>query len=449
MKEKAIFATLAPLCDNSDDLAKSRWGVLSFNYICGIITSLMTGTYFTGIMLEMDASDEYISAVTVAITICGFAQFFSPLILERIKKRKPFLLVMRSLYHLFNIVLLGVIPLIPAERNHVLALFIGAVIIANLINALTISGLSIWHIQSIPEHHRSDFFTLANIGVSVLNSLTVFLAARMVDGLGDSGATLGGIGSPMLGFLIIRAIGALIGIAELIILAGIKELPYQENESRKIDIRTLFVPLKNRAFMKVILIYIFYYFVSAIIGRYFQTYLLSVVHMSYTYQSLSSVIGVPIVLLSSPIWSYLLRKTSWKRILPIAIIGMAAGYFFNTLITEGTQYFHIFCCVIYSIFHVAVSIIFSFLPYENMPKTDRTAYISFFTISGSIAGLLGNLFGIAFMSAVQDISFTLFGLAITEYQLLNLVQTLLFIPVSVYSIFATREHKSKTLCEEE
>jgi Na+/melibiose symporter-like transporter len=435
MKNSSLFASLR---DNSDGLAKSRRGVLGFNYLSGVITLLMTGTYFTGLMLEMGARDGYISAVTVAITICGFAQFFSPLLLERMKKRKLFLLIMRALYHLFNVVMIGVIPLLPLQRNATLSLFIAAVIAGNLVNALSLSGLSIWHIQNVPEHSRSDFFTLANVGVSLFNTAANFSVARMVDAFKSSGVSLFGIDSPMIAFLAIRAIALVMAAVELILLSTVKEHPYEKSTEHKIDLRSLFIPLRNREFMRVITIYIAYYFTSAVIGRYFQTYLLDVVKMSYTYQSLSSVCGLPIVLIMSPVWSRLLRKCSWEKVLPIAILGTAAGYFFNTLITSTTQYFHIACCATYSSFHVAVAIIFSFLPYEKMPNTDRTTYISFFTISGSIAGLLGNLFGMLFMNLFGRAEFTLFSLPITAYQLLNLVQTGFFVLIAIYSVFATK-----------
>ena len=83
------------LTDNSDGLAKSRCGALMYAYLSGFITRMVTMTYFVGLMLEMGADEKYISAVTVTITITGFLQFLSPILLEKLNRRKTFLMAMR------------------------------------------------------------------------------------------------------------------------------------------------------------------------------------------------------------------------------------------------------------------------------------------------------------------------------------------------------------------
>lgn len=435
--------TLDVLKDGGDGLGKSRRRVLGYNYLSNVVASLMSGAYFTGLMLEMKASDSYISTVTLIITICGFAQFFSPLVIERMRQRKTFLILMRVFYHIFNTVMIGIVPLLPISTYARLFIFMIFVATSNLISALTASGISVWHIQSIPEEKRSDFFTVSHIGFQLLNTLTSFSAGRLVDTFSHSSVTLFSIGSPLIAFLIIRVIALVMGGAEIILLSGIKEHPYERADTSRIALKELFIPIKDRAFMRIILIYVLYFFSAGIIGRYFQTYLIDVVHMSYTYQSISGVIGLPIVLLLAPVWSALMRKISWSKVLPIALFGTSVGYFFNTLITESTQYFHILCCVFYSSFNSAVSIIFAFLPYTAMPQHNRTAYISFFTISGSIAGLFGNLFGMLFMSVVKGAKTHIFGLTITSYQLLNLTQTICFVLLAIYTAFAVKRSDKK------
>ena len=303
------------LSDNSDGLAKSRRGALLYAYLADFITYTVTMTYFVGLMLEMGASDGYISAVTVVITACGFVQFVAPLLLEGMKTRKRFLMTMRALYHSLYIVIIGVIPLLKISKPVMLSLFMATVILANAVNSLSLPGISIWHIQNIPEEKRSDFFTLSNVGVKILNALTGFLGGMLVDSFKENGIGTHGISPAMLAFLLIRAIALVAAVAEIASLATIKEHPYVQSsdEKEKINLKMLFVPMKNRAFMKVITINIAYLFICAMIGKYFQVYLLDVVKMSYTYISLSSVVGLPIVLLMTPVWSYLLKKLSWNE----------------------------------------------------------------------------------------------------------------------------------------
>ena len=437
MNLKLNSTPLGVLTDDSDGLAKSRVGALLYAYLSDFIIYTVTMTYFVGLMLEMGAGDAYISAVTVVITACGFVQFVAPLLLEKMRKRKRFLITMRAVYHFLYIVVIGIIPLMNFSRLVMLSAFMSAVVLGNIINSLSAPGISVWHIQNIPERKRSDFFTLSNVGIKILNALTGFLAGVLIDTFKENSISAFDVSPTMLAFLIIRALALIAAVLEIASLAVIKEHPYADGlaEKEKTSLKMLFLPVKNRAFMRVIVINIAYLFISAMIGKYFQIYLLDVVQMSYTYISLSSVIGLPIVLLMTPVWSYLLKKLSWSRVMMIALVGTAAGYFFNTLITAQTQIFHVFCCVLYSSFSVAISIIFAYLPYVCMPSANRTAYMSFFTIAGSVAGLLGNLFGILFMNLAGGLEFYMFGLKITAYQALNLVQTLSFLCLAGYTAF--------------
>ena len=57
-------------------------------------------------------------------------------------------------------------------------------------------------------------------------------------------------------------------------------------------------------------------------------------------------------------------------------------------------------------------------------------------ISGSAASLLGNLAGIIFMSLAGGVEYYFLGLKITGYQTLNLIQTVLFVLLGIYSALA-------------
>ena len=431
---------LSVLFDNSDGLIKSRRGALLYAYLSNFITNIVTSTYFVGLMLEMGADERYIGAITVTITVCSFLQFLSPLLLEKIEKRKKYLITLRVIYHLLYVVVVGIIPLLSIQHNLMLILFMITVILANIVNAMTLSGLSVWHIQNIPEDMRPNFFTLSNIGSQVINAIAGFCASRFVDIFEAEQINWLGISPLLLAFLFLRLVALIAAIGEFSALAVIKEHPYVSHaveKKTKTGIKMILTPLTDRLFMKTILIYVFYLFIASMIGKYFEVYLLEFAEMSYTYISLSGIISLPIVLLMSPLWAYFMRKLSWTKVMPIALTGTAIGYFFNTLITPTTQFFHILCSAFYSSFYIAIAIIFAFLPYVNMPETNRTAYISIFTISGSVAGLLGNLTGILFMSVSEGLEYYLFGLKITNYQTLNLIQTILFLFLTVYTIIFT------------
>ena len=85
------------LSDNSDGRVTGRRGMLIGGYFTNLVSCLIMGNYFTGLLLSMNADDIYISYINMATTLCGFLQFVAPLMLERMKKRKTFLMIMRCL----------------------------------------------------------------------------------------------------------------------------------------------------------------------------------------------------------------------------------------------------------------------------------------------------------------------------------------------------------------
>ena len=161
--------------------------------------------------------------------------------------------------------------------------------------------------------------------------------------------------------------------------------------------------------------------------------------MSYTYISLSGIIGLPFMLLFTPLWSSLIDRFSWKKILPFAMIGTAFAYFFNTWITANTQFFHIIVMIFYQTFASCITLIFAFLPYVSMPKSYQTAYLNLFTICGTLASFGGILFGDVFMKATEGLTLNIFGITLVNYQYLNLVQAIPMLLIGVASFAALKK----------
>lgn len=412
------------LFENSDGTAPSRRFVLLSTLLTGIITNLSAGTYFTGLMLAIGADEIYISYITIATTLCGFVQFASPLLLERMIRRKPFLLWMRSLYYFFDIPLLALIPIVPMAQELRLGCFMAAIILRNLFNAVSASGISVWQIQSVPPQKQTAYFTFSNLGGSVIGIVTAFLASRLVDTCEANAVCIGGISPTVLAILLLRACALMLVIPDMCFLLKIREYPYTkaENTAESRGLRLLLQPLTRKRFMLTVSIFFIWTFINSIIGEFFDVYLINYVNMSYTTISLAALISTPMILIMTPFWAFIINRFGWYRALSVSIAGYAFAFFFNVVITEQTQYFYFVVMILVYLFLPCMNIVFAYLPYINMPDTNRTAYISISALCTTLFSFAGNFFGNRFMYFTQGYELTLFGFTMTNYQYINLLQ---------------------------
>ena len=434
------------LIDNSDNSANDRRRHLLYTCFTGVITTIIMGTYLTGLMIEMGADDDYISLCSALTSLCSIAQLVAPLLFERIRLRKKILIACRVAYQFMNIVLIGIIPILPIPKPLMLVLFIAVIITLNLINSLSVPGISIWLMQCIPENKHSDYFTTSALFCHIISAMSGVFAGHLLDNFKADGTTFGGLTPAMCAFLILRFIALLFCIFEIACMIRISEKPYQlVDKKRGVGLRLLFEPLKNGRYVKIIMIYILYSFTAGIVGEYFIIYLINIVKVPYTLFSYSLLTSLPFYFIMIPVFAKLVNKYTWMKILPFLIVGSGAAYIFNMLITLETQFYYHIVMIVYYMFAPSITVVFSYLPYTNMPGENRTSYISLFTISGIVAAFLGRLCGILFMNITDGFVLNIFGKEFVNYQYLNLLQFVLFTLTALYAaIIGKSFSKNKT-----
>ena len=422
------------LVDNSDNGANDRRHRMLYNCFTGVITTIIMGTYLTGLMIEMGASDNYINLSSALTSLCSMAQLIAPMLFERIRLRKKILIACRVAYQFMNIVLIGVIPILPIPKPLMLVLFMTVIVALNLINSLSLPGISIWLMQCIPENKHSDFFTTSSLLAHIISAISSVFAGNLLDNFKAGGISFGGLTPAMCAFLLLRFIAFLFCILEVACLIRISEKPYElVDKKRSVGLGLLLQPMKNAQFMKIIVIYILYNFTSGIVGEYFNIYLLDIVKVPYTLFSYSALTSLPFYFIMIPVFAKLVNKHTWRKILPLLILGSGTAYIFNMLITLQTQFYYHIVMIVYYMFAPSVVVVFSYLPYTHMPEENRTSYIGLFTISGIVAAFLGRLCGILFMNITDGFVLNIFGKEFVNYQYLNLLQFVLFTLTALYA----------------
>jgi len=423
------------LINNEDGHAKGRRGMLFGNYFGVLVSALIAGNYFTGLMLQMGASEKYIGYITLIGSICTFLQLFAPLIVERFDRRKGILMVSRGFMHFLNIIFIGIVPILPISQTARLALFMLTMIVINLINSFSGSAFNVWHMQSVPLPRRASYFTLSSLGVQVLSVATGFCAGIAVDGIEGAGYTMFGLSPRYFAFLILRLLAVVFVIGEFKGFLSMPEYPYEKDgKSEKLGLSILFLPLKNKGFMMMAFIVFIWNILSGFIGSYYTIYLQQELKLSYTYLYLAGLIGLPMTIVFTPIWAKLINKHSWLKMFVVALGGYLITFFLNTMTTASTQYLYIISNMVCYMFNPAISLNFSNIQFVKMPPTNQTAFCSFYSAFVTVGTILGNSVGNLFFGLTEGMSFTLFGLAITNYQWMCLGQLLFAFILMIYVI---------------
>jgi len=225
--------------------------------LCTVVGIMMgaciSGNFFTGLLLALGADDLYISALNMATTLTAMLQLFSPLLLERIKRRKPLLLAVRATSHLLNVVLLGVLPILPMHKNFILTCYFIVILCFNSLSALFNAGVTTWHMQSVPQEKLSSYFTLSNFITTLLSYVFSFLTAQFIDNMTASGSTFLHFSVEMSPFMILRIFAFACAILDIFFCSRIREYEYPASDNTGHNIldgfRLITLPLRNKRFI--------------------------------------------------------------------------------------------------------------------------------------------------------------------------------------------------------
>ena len=369
--------------ENSDGKAKARTTMLLTGYMSNIISSITAGIFFTAFMLALGASEVYIGYISIATSACTLIQFLSPLLWERVKRRKPAIVAWNFISNILTYLGITLIPFLKTQNDTKLILYVVITIFTSLVGALFSSASSAWTLPSLPFEKRVNHSALANLGAAIINVAAAFLASIYLDSMESREALVDGVSNTLIAVVLLRLISfVIVMISSVLTALHIKEYPYENPTGQKDSkgLRMLLSPLRDKAFMMVIMIPAFQTLCASIIGNFFNIHLVSNVNLSYTAISAVTFITTPATLLFTVIWTVLLRKKSWLKCLAFAYAGYAVAWMCNMFISSTTTYFYFIAIIVGNLFSPCMSLVGGNLLYMRLPEANRTAYLGFYAI---------------------------------------------------------------------
>lgn len=402
--------------NKGDNQSGDRVRVLFYHYEANVVTNWIGGTFYTGLLLLLQADDGFIGTLSLLSSGANMLQLFAPLLMERFPRRKKLLLWMRSLVLFLNIVLLGITPMLPLARQGKLLVFAGTVLLLNLLNAFLSPGLSVWIMQSLPERVRGSFFTVITMTVGAVVALFNLLGSRIVDLFSAHGQEYAGL-------LLLRGFCVVFAVLDIISMARIKEYPYPGVEKRFTVRDMLLTPWKEKRYLRTVAMTFLWNIAANIPGSYYTVYLLQELQVSYTFIMTVSMLNVPAVLLLTPVWSRLASRyrMSWFRMLCVAMAFYMFHYVLLGFVTKTTVFLYPVACLLAYCMGIGINLSFTCIPYVNIPEKNQTAYIGFYSSVANLAVFLGVFIGRTFVTQGAGLGITLLGMHFGVKQLLVLL----------------------------
>lgn len=421
------------LSDVDKKIYLGRQNFIVDNVSLYILISICAGSYLAG-LLSYAGVPASINGIVLSIPVlAGFFQIIGAVISQKIQSQKKFVVfgiavhrICLSIVFLYPIIFgTGIVCVIMIIATYAIGFFIGTAIGPAASN---------WLISLVPPNGRGAYFSKREryslLGVAV---------ATMVAGvILDKSEAAGLI---VWGFAVIGVILLAVSIVDVVYVSRIYEPP-SEHPRVRFSLANLIEPIRDKSFLKVIIIFILWQASAQILIPFLGLYLIKDIGMEYT------LIGFVILLvtLEKAIivrrWGVFADRTSWDYVLKIAVIIYAVGNILLLFMSPG-NYFWIypFSAIVSNVAWSVLGISLVNLQFQFIKPENAKMYIG---MCGTISGLAGFMFALLGSQILRLVN--KLDIFINGTQFLILLSTVLGFILAFY-IHKTMGHKKLEIAD--
>lgn len=413
--------------------AKGRCSMLASAVTAGIVNNLTGGIFYTGFLIANDIDIVNVGIISFIPHIASLFSIFSPMLLERFQKRKVLLAILKLLYYSLNILGITLLPTLVHDKQLKVLFFAVILFLAGIINSIATSGYSSWQVNFIPDKVRADYFTLQHLFSNLMAGIVIVCSGMIADALSGSEKQIEII-------TLLRFVAFGLAIIDIIILSLPKEYPYKHSYQKLSLVSIFTTPFKCKPFILVMAVVFSRNFSSILSGSTLNYYLLNDVGVKYTFINGISAVYFIFFIIFSKFWKQLIYRKGWLLTFAIAQLiwvpsqmlyafTTTSNYVWLMLIVRLTQHF----------LGVGISVTVSNMAFIHLPESDRTNYISFFTITSSVSNFLGMMSGTLLTSMLQNATLNLFGFKMVGAQMVIFIQSLFELMTVFIAVIASKK----------
>ena len=236
-----------------------------------------------------------------------------------------------------------------------------------------------------------------------------------------------------------RAVALLLCILDFYFLFKIKEYPNERSDTKINLVNILINPFKEKKYLITVLVACLWNFSANIPGPYYTIYMLKDLKVSYSFLNVVNMVNIPILIFLTPIWSKRIKSTSVFNTLYFLMGLFLICYIGLAFVTNKTLFLYPISMIYSFILLSGLSLVFSNVPFINIPDKDQTNYIGFYSAMNSLAALFGILIGKEFIKHTEGITIKLVGIYMKNNQYLLLLTAGIMLISTFDNIFITKK----------
>lgn len=409
------------------DYEKSRLMAVIEGVSARIIFGFTTGAFLTGYLKHIGADDKLCGQIAAIPVLAGIIQFFSPLLLEKLSRRKPLVTCFNAL-HRIMLVLLVVIPLLPVPVNSRLvmvgALYFVSHLMVNMVAPATVTLV----ISLVPQGMRGRYFGNREIFLIFISSVLNIVMGRVLDIFELQN-------KPYQGYIVMYGVALLAMLLNLFSYLKMKEPPLPAAKAQ-IRFKNLFLlPLKDRKFRKIIILFFIWGLSLNFSSPFFSVYMVSQLKLSYTFITVCGLLNALSYVISVRLWGKASDKKSftYTAMITLTLLGLThAGWFFAAAGSFLEHPLVILLHITSGIAWAGINISLLNIPYEYTPDEGKTVYLGFNAALSGLVGFLSSMIASWMVGRMQDYRGLLFGVEITQFQIIFAISGILTVMAGVF-----------------
>lgn len=365
----------------NDSLARSRRIYLAENAIGSLIFSMVTGSFFAGLLSWMGASPATCALVGAFPQLGCMLQMVSPFFFERLKHRKKAIILCCFSFR-FLLGCMGVMPLLfgGAAQGAVVTAYLTAFLIAGFVTP----GLTQWMMDLAPKEGRGRYFARRDIIASVVSAVTILLLSAALDAMIEAGYAREG-------YMLVFGVVLVLSIVDAVLLSRMEEP--ETSGVVKLMPADILRPFRDPRFFPIILFVMLWILAENLSLGFLPVYQLRVLGLDYKMIALMTTISSAAGIAMSWVWGVFADRYGFRRLLIAGCVLMTLSSLGWFCLPVSLAWLAPVLQCISTVGGGAYSMANVNLQYAACPEEGKTAYLGVAAAASNIVGYAAVLLG--------------------------------------------------------
>lgn len=391
--------------------------------------SLVGGIFLSGLFIEMGTPDYLMGYIPFIGSTAGITVIFAGIVIERIKNRKKFIVVINTISKSLIVSAVWIPALMPWDIAPFVMLPV--VFIGYAMNAFMGIAINSQFVDVIDSKIRGRFMGSKQIFALVVSALFPVIAGKFLDSFINKYVV----------FCVLYTIGWGFMWLESRAFGKIQDPGFNPIGKENVKLKDLFtIPVKNKQFMKLMLVLGFFYFSWYLTMSFASVYQIRYLEIPYTFITVMGMINPILQMVWYPMWGrlndkygpdFIIRLSLWLYVLQAVLwfcMTSSSYYYVMPLLQINASL--IGPAAMLGIFNAKYSVI---------PQEGRSIYDGFYTSVVGMIILIAPTVGNFLKEFLDNNSYRIAGMEFPQFRIMFATAAVLVLGLNIYNLFAAKK----------